>query len=52
MIAVLAWWAVTALALAGLAAAAPRCVLPAVRTTALLLPVAVVLAVLCALSTR
>ncbi|MGV4930294.1 hypothetical protein [Streptomyces sp. HJ7] len=43
-----AWWAVTGLALAGLAATSPRAVLPALRITAVLLPVAAGLALLCA----
>ncbi|MER7395472.1 hypothetical protein ABT381_08145 [Streptomyces sp. NPDC000151] len=45
---VLAWWAVTALALAGLAAVSPRRILPALCATAVLLPVAVGLALACA----
>jgi hypothetical protein len=44
-----AWWSVSVLALAGLAAASPRAVRPALRTTAVLLPVAAALALLCAL---
>ncbi|WP_165484859.1 hypothetical protein [Streptomyces kasugaensis] len=42
------WWAVSFLALAGLAAASPRAVVPALRITAVLLPIAIALALLCA----
>ncbi|AIA08613.1 hypothetical protein [Streptomyces noursei] len=45
---VLAWWAVSLLALVGLTAVSPRCVGPALRCTVVLLPVAVVLALVCA----
>lgn len=45
---VLALAVVSALSLAGLAAASPRAVVPALRTVAVLVPLAVALALVCA----
>jgi hypothetical protein len=49
---VLAWASVSLLALAGLAAASPRAVVPALRTTVCLLPLVAALALLLTLGAR